>query len=87
MEALSRRKFVTTASLGAAAAGALGVVRPFSGSAAASTPDLPHIDSIAAPVVAHIEDLASGTVRLFTGEKSLVVTDHVLAQHLARAVS
>jgi hypothetical protein len=87
MEELSRRKLITSASVGLAAAGALAVTRPLQGSSAAGAVDLPHIDSLAAPVIAQVEDLASGKVALHTGERTVTVIDHALAQDIARHVS
>lgn len=37
------------------------------------------------PVVAHLTDLRSGTVPLYTGERGVTVVNHELAQQLARA--
>jgi hypothetical protein len=83
---ISRRSFVTRASLGAAAAGALAVAGPFAGRANAAEAAAP-VNDLPEPVVAHLTDLHSGKVSLYVGERGLTVTDHALAQHLARAIS
>ncbi len=88
---LSRRSFVTKASLGAAAAGALAVAGPFAGRASAAeqtdAATTAPVGNLPEPVVAHLTDLRSGKVSLYVGERGITVTDHTLAQHLARAIS
>ena len=92
MPELSRRSFVTKASLGAAAAGALAAAGAFAGradaaeGAAVPAPAAP-VRDLPAPVVAHLTDLQSGQVSLYVGERGITVTDHTLAQHIARAIS
>jgi hypothetical protein len=86
MPELSRRSLITKASLGAAAAGALVAVGGLGERADAATPAAkPATHDLAAPVVAHVTDLRSGTVHLYTGEHGVTVVDHALAQSLARA--
>ncbi len=84
--ALSRRSFVTKASLGAVAAGALVAAGPLTGRAEAATPDAKPVRTLPEPVVAQLSDVGSGAVRLHVGTRSFTVVDHTLAQHLARAV-
>lgn len=88
---LSRRSFVTKASLGAAAVGALAVAGPFAGRAeageTAGAPPTSPVRNLSEPVVAHLTDLRSGKVSLYVGERGITVTDHTLAQHIARAIS
>lgn len=84
---LSRRSFVTKASLGAAAAGALAVAGPLTGRAAAveTTAPAKPVAHLPEPVVAHLTDLHSGTVHLYSGDRGVTVVNHELAQQLARA--
>jgi hypothetical protein len=83
---LSRRSFVTKASLGAVAVGALVSAGPLAGKASAAEKASP-VHALPEPVVAHLTDLKSGQVHLYVGERGITITDHTLAQHLARAVS
>jgi hypothetical protein len=77
---------VTKASLGVAAVGALTVAGPLATKAGAATEAAP-IRDMPEPVVAHLTDLASGKVDFYVGERGFTVTDHTLAQQLARAVA
>lgn len=85
---LSRRSFVTKASLGAAAAGALVVANPFAGRVnAAETAPAKSTATLPNPVVAHLTDLKSGTVHVYSGTTGVTVVNHELAQMLARAAA
>jgi hypothetical protein len=85
--ALSRRSFVTKASLGVVGAGALVAAGPLAGRADAAEKATPAARNLPAPLVAHVTDLKSGKVELLMGERGITVTDHALAQHLARAAN
>lgn len=86
---LSRRSFVTKASLGAAAAaGALVVTNPFAGhSNAAENASAKSPATMTDPVVAYLTDLKSGTVHLYSGTSGVTVVNHELAQLLARTAA
>ncbi len=88
---VSRRDFLRTASLGAAATGIVAVgggklldaslTSGSSKSAAASTE--PTVE--ASDIFAHISDASSGRMTIFVGDKAVSYTDRNLAQILARA--
>lgn len=95
MTDLSRRHFLRTATVGAAAAGAL---------AASGTALFSATDAVASPsavraaegsdvpagrgsdIFAHVADLATGKVTVFHGTEAYTITDPGLAQALARVM-
>lgn len=83
MEHVSRRAFVTQASIGVAAVGAIAAtgLNLAPGAQAEATPRA----ELGQPLVARVRDLDSGQVDLFVGEREVTVTDHDLANRLARA--
>lgn len=98
MSGVSRRGFLGRGSLGVAAAGLLaaapaGAVTALIGGAAEApaveddADDLSGLSSgVEGPVVAHIRDLSSGEISVFTGEREVVIRDAAVAARLLRAV-
>jgi hypothetical protein len=98
---VSRRVFIRTGSLGAAAVAFVGSVPGLSGLVTGVTSDsqqLPaaagEVDGVAAsgvasavdgPVIAHVTDAASGDVSIYVGEREIVTRDPTLVAHLLRA--
>ena len=81
---VSRRAFLSRASLGVVLAGAAAAVPGLSAvvrlpAAPATTPDLP---LVAEPLVAHVRDLASGELSLMVGTDQVVLRDADLAARL-----
>jgi hypothetical protein len=81
---VSRRAFLSRASLGVVIAGAAAAVPGLGAvvrlpAAPATTPDLP---LVAEPLVAHVRDLASGEVSLMVGTNHVVLRDANLAARL-----
>jgi hypothetical protein len=81
---VSRRAFLSRASLGLVLAGAAAAVPGLGAvvrlpAASATTPDLP---LVAEPLVAHVRDLASGEVSLMVGTDHVVLRDANLAARL-----
>lgn len=81
---VSRRAFLSRASLGVVLAGAAAAVPGLGAvvrlpAAPATTPDLP---LVAEPLVAHVRDLASGELSLMVGTDHVVLRDANLAARL-----
>ena len=81
---VSRRAFLSRASLGVVLAGAAAAVPGLGAvvrlpAAPATTPDLP---LVAEPLVAHVRDLASGELSLMVGSDHVVLRDANLAARL-----
>jgi hypothetical protein len=77
-------------STAAAAAAGVAAAVPLSGTAAAkATQDEPDLDvpDTAGDVVAHVRDVKTGEIAVFTGEAEVTVHDRQLAARLARASS
>ncbi len=92
MDSISRRHFLKTASIGAAATGvvAAGGVSLLTGTSGAvetppksTTPDAPVLDG--SDIVAHVVDARSGQISLFVGTKQIDYTNQALAQELLNA--
>ena len=92
MDSISRRHFLRTASIGAAATGvvAAGGVSLLTGTSGAvetppksTTPDAPILDG--SDIVAHVVDARSGRISLFVGTKQIDYTNQALAQVLLNA--
>ena len=95
MPAISRRRFLRDASLGAAAVGAFAVVGPpaLGAATASASPVGPGAGSVerltAAPatgtdVMAHLVDDKSGTISLYSGTKKITIQNHALAEALLK---
>lgn len=91
--AASRRTFIAGASA-ATVAGAAIVAAGTTGTAAAATTAAVTTSGASTPVagrggpavVAYVRDLASGEIRLMSGEREVVVHDRALARTLARHI-
>ena len=79
--ATTRRAFLRTAGLGAAAAGAAAVIPADAAAAASSTGDVPSGKSL----IAHVKDAKAGTIALMMGDREVVITDRALSARLFRA--
>ena len=97
MGPLSRRGFLGKGSMTMAAAGLMasapvGAITTLLGSGEApalegETTDLTELGSVVdGPVVAHIRDLATGEISVFTGEREVVIRDASVAARLLRAI-
>ena len=75
--ATTRRAFLRTAGLSAAAAGAAAVVP----ADAAEAADVPPGKSL----IAHVKDAKTGTIALLMGDREVVITDRALSARLFRA--
>jgi hypothetical protein len=92
MTALSRRLFITRSSLTVAAAGlvsALPALPAAVNSAEAEAPELESTvsdsEALAAPLVAHVKDLQTGEMSLYSGEREIVLHNPALAARLFNA--
>lgn len=88
MTEVTRRSFMARASVGAAAAGALVLTKPFSNHSEtiAAAPHTPVAAASEGEVFAHLRDLGNGEVDLYVGEQVMTVRDRALADSLAHAV-
>ena len=77
----TRRAFLRTAGLGAAAVGAAAVIPADAAVAAPGTGDVPPGRSL----VAHVKDAKAGTIALLMGDREVVITDRALSARLFRA--
>jgi len=91
MATLNRRVFMIRSSLAVAAAGAATAMPGLLPALSAAEVDAPAADSVVAdeavgtmsePLVAHIRDLSTGEISLFSGEQEVVVRDPSLANKL-----
>ena len=95
MADLSRRKFITRGSLAAATAGLLASAPAATlpsllsgletGGAAAEGEAVDLGGALEGPVVAHIRDLATGEISIFSGTQETIIRDPGIAARLARA--
>jgi hypothetical protein len=86
--AISRRTLVKTAAgvgVAAAAVGIVGVANASQTSKAASFPSQESGTAASGPIVAHVTDLGSGTVELFSAGSRTQINDVDLAARIARA--
>ena len=91
MEPVSRRGFIKTTTVAAAAAGAIAAMP--AATAGASTEDARHLRATRAPdgaqlnetVVAHLRDLHHGKIAVFAGDREIAITDKRLAALLFNA--
>ena len=99
MSEFTRRAFLKTSSAAVVAAGALAAAPGLpaavsalesSGPADTGAADAAVTDSgastLGGPLIAHVRDLATGEIGLFTGTREVTVLDPSLAVRLARAV-
>ncbi|MGH9065245.1 MAG: hypothetical protein ACRDZQ_08840 [Acidimicrobiales bacterium] len=97
MEGLSRRMFLRKGSLVVAGAGVLAamptaVIPEVLGSAESAVPaaesattGLPEAGTLAEPLIAHLRDLGTGEIGIFSGTRAVTVRDPQLAARLFRA--
>ena len=91
MEPVSRRGFIKTTTVAAAAAGAIAAMP--AATAGASTEDAKHLRATRTPegaqlnetVVAHLRDLHNGKIAVFVGDREITITDKRLAALLFNA--
>jgi hypothetical protein len=100
MSELSRRVFLkggTAAVVAAGAVSALPALPALVGSAEAQAPtdvgaaeaaaaDAESVAPMTEPLIAHVRDLATGEISLFSGTREITLLDPRLAESLARAV-
>lgn len=96
LQSLSRRSFLRTGTIAAAAVGVAGSVPGLSGLLAGSASEAPAVESAATqgeselgslsqPLLAHVKDLSTGEISFFHGESEVVVRDPALARRLFSA--
>jgi hypothetical protein len=98
MKPIERRAFLTRGSMAVAAAGFVTAVPGLASGLVAVEQDAPEAESLAAeaaaagetltmdePIVAHVRDLATGEIGLFSGTREVVFRDPSLAARLFRA--
>lgn len=79
----TRRAFLRTAGLGAAAVGAAAAIPADPAAAAApNASDVPPGKSL----IVHVKDAKAGTIELFMGDREVMVTDRALSARLFRAM-
>jgi hypothetical protein len=94
---LTRRAFIKTGSITAAAVGLAGAVPGLAGVVTAGSAEAPEVESgavqtegaagaLAQPLVAQVKDLGTGEISLFQGEQELVIKDPGLARQLFTAL-
>jgi hypothetical protein len=91
---LSRRSFITRGSVAVAAAGMVATVPGLSSALAIGSSEAPAAEpaiadatagTMAEPLVAHVRDLASGEISVFSGTQEVVFHDQGLAHRLFNA--
>jgi hypothetical protein len=93
MDPIDRRSFLTRSSIAVAAAGVVSAVPGLATGLSATESDAPAAESaiegeaftMAEPLVAHVRDLATGEIGLFSGAREIVFHDPALASRLYRA--
>jgi hypothetical protein len=90
---LSRRLFLTKSSLTVVAAGVVSampalpaVVTSAEAEAPAAEAEVGESETLAAPLVAHVKNLQTGEVSLYSGEREINILDRGLAARLFNAV-
>jgi hypothetical protein len=90
---LSRRLFLTRSSLTVVAAGVASaipalpsVVTSAEAEAPAAEEEITETESLAAPLVAHVKNLQTGEVSLYSGEREISILDRGLAARLFNAM-
>ncbi len=92
----SRRTFLRTGTLGAAAAGLATAVPGFAGLFTAASADAPAVTGaaedteavapdVAGPIIAHVTDASTGELSVFVGNQEIVTRNPQLVQQLLRA--
>jgi hypothetical protein len=90
---LSRRLFLTKSSLTVVAAGVVSAMPALPSAITAAETEAPAAEeevgegeSLAAPLVAHVKNLQTGEVSLYSGEREISILDRGLAARLFNAV-
>jgi hypothetical protein len=89
MSALSRRLFITRSSLTVAAAGLVSALPALPAAVNGAEAEAPEVDSavadtesLTAPLIAHVKDLRTGEMALYSGEREIVLHNPALAARL-----
>jgi hypothetical protein len=93
MKQIERRAFLTRGSLAVAAAGVVTAVPGFASGLVAAEEEAPEVAAVfegeaavmSEPLVAHVRDLATGEIGLFSGTQEIVFHDPTLAARLFHA--
>jgi hypothetical protein len=92
MTPLSRRLFITRSSLTVAAAGLVSALPALPAAVSGAEAEAPELEStvsdgeaLAAPLVAHVKDLQTGEMSLYSGEREIVLHNPALAARLFNA--
>ena len=93
MKKIERRAFLTRGSMAVAAAGVVTAAPGFASSLVAAEEEAPEAAAVfegeagtmTEPLVAHVRDLATGEIGLFSGTQEVVFHDPVLAARLFHA--
>jgi hypothetical protein len=92
MPALSRRLFITRSSLTVAAAGLVSSLPALPAAVSEGEAEAPELDSavsdteaLTAPLVAHVKDLQTGEMSVYSGEREIVLRNPALAARLVKA--
>lgn len=88
MPSLTRRGFLTRASLGAAAVGAMSVAPGLGAVGQTAEVDTSEVSPavLSEPLVAHVQDFAAGEVSIMSGARELVVRDPQLVMRMLNAL-
>ena len=79
----TRRKFLVTAALGAAAVGVAATGPAFATSGSTSGSAEPEQPAAEGALIAYISDPSSGEITVFTGGKTITMTDRSIAAKLS----
>jgi hypothetical protein len=92
MPPLSRRLFITRSSLTVAAAGLVSALPALPAAVSDAEAEAPEVDSavsnseaLVTPLVAHVKDLQTGEMSLYSGEREIVLHNPALAARLFNA--
>jgi hypothetical protein len=92
MTALSRRLFITRSSLTVAAAGLVSALPAMPAAVSDAEAEAPELDStvsdtaaLTGPLIAHVKDLSTGEISLYSGEREFVLHNPGLAARLFNA--
>jgi hypothetical protein len=92
MTAFTRRLFITRSSLTVAAAGLVTALPALPAAVSDAEAEAPEVDStvsdsasLVTPLVAHVKDLQTGEMSLYSGEREIVLHNPALAARLFNA--
>ena len=88
MPSVTRRGFLTRTSLGAAAVGAMSVAPGIGVVGQTAEVDTSEVSPgvLSAPLVAHVQDIATGEVSIMSGTRELVIRDPQLVMRMLSAL-